>query len=191
MGVTIEPAAAYQRAAGLLGETITSLTDQEWDLTCGPEELTIAQAVAWVVVGDSQITAAAQRGRIDKIGEIDVGVLGPNLVATWRGTAVAAISSLGNLNFHDISLDHPNGRLAFGDLVGQRISENLVRSWDIGRAVGRDVGIPDDLAEWCLGFWTSHADAVMDGGVLPNRPVEPPPGADAATRLLAFTGRVA
>ncbi len=191
MEVNIEPADAYQVAAGLLGETITSLTDQEWDLRCGPDELTIAQAVAWVVVGDSQITAAAERGRLDEIEEIDAGVLGPNLVATWRGTAVAAISSIRNVRSLDISVDHPSGRLAFGDLVGQRVSENLVRSWDIGRAVGRDIEIPGDLAEWCLGFWTAHAEAVMGGGVLPNRPIEPPAEADAPTRLLAFTGRIA
>ena len=77
------------------------------------------------------------------------------------------------------------------DLVGPRVTENLVRAWDVGRAVGRPVEIPDDLAEWCLDFWAGHATAVLAGGVLADQPVEPPAGASAAVRLLALTGRVA
>ncbi len=75
--------------------------------------------------------------------------------------------------------------------MGQRISENLIRSWDIGQAVGRPVEIPADLAEWCLAFWLKHADAVMAGGVLAEQPLTPALDADAATRLLALMGRSA
>ncbi len=189
MGMTLQPADAYQRAAALMGDAITALTDQQWDLPCGPDQLSIAAAVAWVVVGDSQISAAVDRGRLDEIHEVEANVLGPNLVATWRGTALAAITSLKSVRDLGEPVEHPNGLLAIGDLVGQRVSENIVRSWDIGRAVDREVVIPDDLAEWCLEFWTSHADAVMAGGVLPNDPVQPAADADAPTRLLAFTGR--
>jgi len=189
MGVNIDPVEAYQRGAAMLGEVIVSLADQEWDIECGPENLSIDKVVAWVVVGDSQLTAAVDRGSLDQIGEIEASVLGPNLVATWRGTALAAISSLGAEGALDEMAAHPDGGLVIGDLVGQRVTENLVRSWDIALAVGRKVEIPDDLAEWCLKFWNSHTDAVMRGGVLPQEPIEPSADADAATRLLAFTGR--
>jgi len=187
--MTIEPAVAYKRAAALLGEAIVALADTEWDLECGPDNLTINEAVAWVVVGDSQITAAIDRGRLDRIDQVEANVLGPNLVATWRGTALAAITSLDAHGALDGLVTHDEGTLAVTDLIGQRVTENLVRAFDIGRAAGRDVEIPDDLAEWCLAFWSSHADAVMQGGVLPHSPVEPPADANAATRFLAFTGR--
>jgi len=189
MGMTIKPVEAYQRAAALMGEAITSLTDQQWDLKCGPDDLSIAAAVAWVVVGDSQISSAIDRGRLDEIHDIEANVLGPNLVATWRGTALAAISSLDSIDDLDGTVEHPDGHLVIGDLVGQRVSENIVRSWDIRRAVNSELAIPEDLAVWCLDFWNSHADAVMAGGVLPNNPIQPAPDADASTRLLAFTGR--
>jgi len=189
MGVTIETPAAYRAAAALLGEAIVGLADTEWDLECGPDGLKINEAVAWVVVGDSQISSAIDRGRLDRIGEIEANVLGPNLVATWRGTALAAITSLDARGALDDLVEHPDGRLAVTDLVWQRITENLVRAFDIGRAVGRDVDIPHDLAEQCLEFWNTHAEAVMRGGVFPSAPVEPPPDAEAPTRFLAFTGR--
>ncbi len=191
MGMTIETPVAYRSAAALLGETIVGLADTEWDLECGPDGLRINEAVAWVVVGDSQITSAIDRGRLDPIGEIEANVLGPNLVATWRGTALAAMTSLDAPGALDGLVEHPDGRLAITDLVWQRVTENLVRAFDIGRAVGRDVEIPTDLAERCLEFWNTHAEAVMRGGVFPHTPVEPPSDADAVTRFLAFTGRTA
>jgi len=187
--MTMETPDAYRTAAALLGEAIVGLADTEWDLECGPDGLTINEAVAWVVVGDSQITSAIDRGRLDRLGEIEANVLGPNLVSTWRGTALAAMTSLDAQGALDGLVDHPDGRLAVTDLAWQRVTENLVRAFDIGRTVGRDVEIPNDLAERCLEFWNSHADAVMRGGVFPNAPVEPPPDADAPTRFLAFTGR--
>jgi hypothetical protein len=110
-------------------------------------------------------------------------------VATWRGTAIAAIGALREEGVLLRRIEHPDGDLVVVDLVGQRVSENLVRAHDIGVATGRAVELPEDLADWCLDFWAGHADAVMGGDVLPESPREPAPGASAAERLLALTGR--
>lgn len=179
---------AYQRAAALFGETIAALADDEWEAATG-DDWTVVTTVAWVVVGDSHIATAIAGEPLGTVGEFDAAVLGTAPVAAWRGTAVAAIGALREPGALERSVTHPDGSLAVEDLVGQRVSENLVRAWDIGQAVGRPVEIPDDLADWCLDFWAGHADEVVAGGVLPERPVEPPPDADAATRLLALTGR--
>lgn len=186
--MTIDPAEAYQRAAALFGETISTLGDDEWEAATG-DDWTVVTTVAWVVVGDSHIASAVAGEPLVSVGEFDAAVLGTAPVAAWRGTAVAALQALGEPGALDRAVAHPEGALAVADLVGQRVSENLVRAWDIGRAVGRPVAIPDDLADWCLDFWAGHADAVIAGGVLPEAPLEPPADADAATRLLALTGR--
>ena len=168
MGVT--PADAYQRAAALFGETISSLSDEEWEASTGGSEgddWTVVTTVAWVVVGDSHIASAVAGEPLGSVGEFDAAVLGTAPVAAWRGTAVAAIAALREPGALDRTVAHPDGQLAVADLVGQRVSENLVRAWDIAQAVGRSVVIPDDLAAWCLAFWAGHADAVLAGGVLP------------------------
>lgn len=194
MGVSgdtaLDAASAYQRAAAIFGETISVLADHEWEAETG-DQWTVVTTVAWVVVGDSHIASAVAGEPLRSVGEFDAAVLGNAPVAAWRGTAVAAIAALREPGALDRTVGHPDGRLGVEDLVGQRVSENLVRAWDIGRALGAPVEIPDDLAEWCLDFWASHADAVIAGGVLPESPLEPTPDADAATRLLALTGRAA
>lgn len=182
------PADAYQRAAALFGETISALGDEQWEASTG-DDWTVVTTVAWVVVGDSHLPSAVAGEPLTSVGEFDAAVLGTAPVAAWRGTAVAAIAALREPGALDRTVAHPDGVLAVADLVGQRITENLVRAWDIGRAVGAPVDIPEDLAEWCLDFWADHADAVLAGGVLPERPVAPPADADAPTRLLALTGR--
>ena len=54
----IEPVDAYQRAAALFGEMISTLADGEWELPTRPESWNVSSTVAWVVVGDAQITRA-------------------------------------------------------------------------------------------------------------------------------------
>jgi uncharacterized protein (TIGR03086 family) len=186
---TIEPADAYQRAAALFGETITSLTDQEWDHSTGADDWTVVTTVAWVVVGDSHIATSVEGLPLVTVGEFDAAILGNAPVAAWRGTAVAAINALREPGAASRVVQHPDGELNVADLVGQRVSENLVRAWDIGVAVGRPVDIPEDLAEWCLDFWFDHSEAILAGGVLPDQPLEPDPDAGSAERLLALTGR--
>lgn len=176
----LEPADAYQRAAALFGETISTLSDDEWDLPTRPGDWTVVTTVASVVVGDAHVPAVVAGDRLPPSADVDTAVLGPQPVAAWRGTAVAAIAAL-----------REAGTAVSAELVGSRVTENLVRAWDIGRAVGRPFGIPDDLAEWCLDFWAGHPAAVVGGGVLAEQPVEPPAGASAPVRLLALTGRVA
>ncbi|NCG23109.1 MAG: hypothetical protein GWP47_03125 [Actinobacteria bacterium] len=189
MGISLD-AQAYQRAAALFGETISALSDAEWELTVS-DEWTVISTVAWVVVGDSQITQAIDNGEIVAVTEFDAAVLGSNPVAAWRGTAVAAIASLKVVGSSERVVRHPGGRFAVADLLGQRVTENLVRAWDVGLAAGRPVAVPVDLADACLDFWADHSDAVLAGGVLPEQPIEPPDDADAVTRFLALTGRSA
>lgn len=184
----IDPADAYQRAAALFGETISELSDDEWERATG-HDWTVVTTVAWVVVGDSHIATAAAGEPLPNIVDFDAAVLGIAPVAAWRGTAVAAITALREAGALDRTARHRDGELALVDLVGQRVSENLVRAWDIGEAVGRPVAIPEDLADWCLEFWSGHTEALLDGSVLPNDPVAPPPDAGVVERLLALTGR--
>lgn len=182
-------ASAYQRAAALFGESIASLSDDEWDLPTHPDDWTAVTSTAWVVVGDSQLANAAKGEALGQVGEFDAAILGSNPVAAWRGTAVAAIAALQDIEPTTIVVPHPDGHVLLSDLIAQRVSENLVRAWDISRAVGRPIEVPEDLAETSLDFWADHVDAVLAGGILPDTPVEPAADAGVVERFLGLMGR--
>lgn len=179
----------YQRAAALFGETITALSDEEWERTTHPDDWTVISTVAWVVVGDAQLSSAASGEALRSVGEFDAAVLGGNPVAAWRGTAVGAIGALRELDPAVVVVPHEDGPVLLADLLAQRVSENLLRAWDIGEAVGRPVELPVDLVDACLDFWADHADAVLAGGVLPDQPIEPAADASVTDRFLALMGR--
>jgi uncharacterized protein (TIGR03086 family) len=189
----LDPIDAYADAAALFGRVLTGLADQEWDLPTWPEGWTVVTTVAWVVVGDSQVPVAVAGSRLDPPRDFDAGILGTNPVATWRGTALAAMAALRTPGALGRRTTLSEGELAVADLVAQRVTENLVRGHDIARTVGRDVEFVGSdaaqLADWCLDFWSGHRDAVMSGTVLPAPPVEPAPDATGLERLLALTGR--
>ena len=182
-------AAAYQRAAALFGETISTLSDDEWECVTHPDDWTCVTSTAWVVVGDSQLASAARGDALGQVPEFDAAILGGNPVASWRGTAVAAIGALRAIDAAAVIVPHPDGHVLLADLVAQRITENLLRAWDVGVAVGRPIDLPEDLADACLDFWAEHVDAVLAGGLLPDDPVEPAADAGVGERFLALLGR--
>ena len=51
--MTIDPADAYQRAAALFGETITALSDDEWEAATGDEWTVVTTSGDDSVVGDA------------------------------------------------------------------------------------------------------------------------------------------
>ena len=65
-------AAAYQRAAARFGETIVELADEEWELTTHPDDWTVITTVAWVVVGDAQLSSAAAGEALQSVGELSL-----------------------------------------------------------------------------------------------------------------------
>ena len=102
---------------------------------------------------------------------------------------MGAIGALRDIDPTSTIVPHEQGPILLGDLLAQRISENLVRAWDIGQATGRSVELPEDLVEGCLDFWAEHVDAVLAGGILPDQPVAPPADASIVDRFLALMGR--
>jgi uncharacterized protein (TIGR03086 family) len=67
--------------------------------------------------------------------------------------------------------------------------EFLVHAWDYAAAVGRDVEVPDSLAEYVLGLAQPIIKPDQRGAAGFDDPVDVPDDACALDRLVAFTGR--
>lgn len=73
--------------------------------------------------------------------------------------------------------------------VGILSIEFLVHAWDYAMATGRDVDVPDSLAEYVLGLAKKIITPQGRTNVGFDPPVEVPADAGALDRLIAFTGR--
>ncbi|MCB0994418.1 MAG: TIGR03086 family protein [Acidimicrobiales bacterium] len=178
----------FVRAVALFGEQLVAVADTDWDLPTPCDGWEVAHVAAHVVVGESQLPALFAGESVAEIQEFDPRVLGPDPVAAWRGTALAAIEAVRAPGALDMILDHPIGRLPGRHVMGFRITDNLVHAWDIARAGGGDLELPDDIAEWCLDFWLPMAPGLAGSGYFAAM-VEPAPEATPGERLLALLGR--
>jgi uncharacterized protein (TIGR03086 family) len=77
-------------------------------------------------------------------------------------------------------LDEAIGMFVLGDV--------LVHTWDLARATGQDEALDPEEVRGMLAGVEAMGDALAESGQY-GRPVPVPEGADAQTRLIAFTGR--
>lgn len=175
----------YTRAAAAFGEQVVAIGDEEWDLPTPATDWIIKAVVAHVVVAEAQMPDLV-RGEAFERFDVDVTVLGHDPVSVWRGTAIAALDAVRGAEL-DIVVQHPVGALPLRQVVGFRITENLVHAWDIATARTQPFTLPSDIAAWCLDFWLPlAADLAKSDMFAPMvEPADDMPG----TRLLALLGR--
>jgi uncharacterized protein (TIGR03086 family) len=185
---TPDPRELHTRASALFGEQVASIQDHEWDLPTPCSDWNVQEVVAHVVIGDSQIPPLFAGERVDSITDVNPSALGTNPMATWRGTAVAAITALSEVSDLDATVQHPLGEIPGRRVVGFRLSDSLVHAWDLASGLTRPIELPGDLAEWCLEFWQPMAtDLAASGFFAPA--LHPPEDSSAADRLLSLLGR--
>ncbi len=180
----------FVRASAFFGEQVRSVGDEEWELPTPCSDWDVQTLVAHVVVGDAQIPLLLADQPVSMIEEFNPTVLGPNKLASWRGTALAAIRSLAVPGVLQQRYAHPVGNVRGRTVIGFRISDSLVHGWDLARALGEDVLLDPELCEYCLDFWFPMASTLGSSGFY-KPALLPPDEADVAKRLLSFLGREA
>ncbi len=182
----------YVAALAYFGQRVADVADHEWDLPTPCDEWDVRQIVAHVVLGEAQFTdvLAGRSGATNGSDpmEVDASIVGVHPMSVWRGTALAAIEQVRQPGVLERTYDHPSGTLTGRQLVGWRISENLLHGWDLAQAVGRPAPIDDDMAEGVLDFWLPVALEMAPSGDY-GEPREPPADVSAGERLLALVGR--
>jgi uncharacterized protein (TIGR03086 family) len=189
MGVTsADPFDHYTRAVAGFGRQVQSVRDDQWDLPTSSGDWDVLSVVAHVVLGESQVPPLLAGDGVSAVATTDPGVLGPNPMATWRGTALAALEAVRAVGDMSAVVHHPFGDLTVETVVAVRVSENLVHGWDVATALEADATIDEETAEWCLELWRP---VELDLAETPHygEPVEPSPDASAGVRLLALLGR--
>ena len=178
----------YVTASTLFGRQLMELTDEQWYAATPCDEWDVQALVAHLVLGEAMMLDLLSGNRIDPVPEMDVSILGPNPLATWRGTAIAAMEAASAQEVEEKIYTHPMGEVPGSIVLGFRITENLIHAWDLAQARNQSLELPDDLAERCLEFWLPLADSLVASGMV-GAPVHPPEDAAAGVRLLALFGR--
>ena len=178
----------FVRSSASFGEQVREVDGEEWFAPTPCADWDVRMVVAHVVVGDAQLPLLINGDKVERVEEFDPSILGNNPLASWRGTALAAIRALARPGALAERYAHPIGHITGRRIIGFRITDSLVHAWDIARARGADVLLDPEIAEYCLDFWQPMAPGLPASGFF-GTAIAPPHGADPGLRLLSLLGR--
>ena len=147
----------------------------------------MATGSAHVVLGEAHLPLVLAGETTTTQTEFSVDLLGANPMAAWRGTALKAIEAARAPDIPDRIFELDMGTLPGRQLLGYRITDNVVHAWDVLVAIGRPAPIDDHFAEWLLDFWQPVAEQLGQSGFF--GPATQPASDSPSDRLLALLGR--
>ena len=110
-------------------------------------------------------------------------------VATWEATAQRARGALVGADLDQV-MDTPMGPRTVADRLAFPGIDLYVHAWDIGRAIGVDVEVPDEVIEFAHHYIDPFPDEMLRG---PNGSFGPeadvPDDATPTEAFIAWTGR--
>jgi uncharacterized protein (TIGR03086 family) len=191
--VTAPVLAPLAAAAAGAGRLIAEVEGERWALPTPCGDWTVRHLVNHVV-GGNRLTARVLRGDplppLDQLGRrATEDRLGEDPVAAYGSSVEDLLAALAAPGVLDRPHTLPVGTLPGVAVVHLRTVETLVHGWDLGRAVGRPLPVPDDLAHAELAF-SADLLARLPEGRRPFAPSVPVPAdAPALDRLVALLGR--
>lgn len=182
---------ALDIAAGEFARRLDAVTAAEWEQPSVCADWTVRDLVNHVVAG-SKMSAAIALGasRDEAVALFHGDHLGDDPRAAFAAAAAEQSDALRTPGVLEATVHHPIGDVTGSQLLGFRIGDLTLHSWDLARTIGADETLDPELVEV---VWTSlqpMAPFIGDIGVFGSGP-SGDVGEDAPlqTRMLDLTGR--
>lgn len=185
-----DPAEDAISAMAIFGRVLLQVDDEDLENETPCEGWNVQALISHVVLGDAAVPLLFAGEPLDGTMTIDTAILGPNPVATWRGTALAAIEAFRAPGAMEQTVDHPIGARSGTVVARFRLVDLLGHAWDLATAIGVEADIPEELADAALDFLYPMVDQLSESQVF-GPPIAPPPDSSAVLRFLGLLGRKA
>ena len=185
-----DPAEDAIAAMAGFGRVLLQVDDEHLELETPCAGWNVHALISHVVLGDLSVKMLFNGDPLPGTMVIDTSILGPNPVATWRGTALTAIEEFRKPGAMEQLVAHPTGERLGGVFARFRLVDLLGHTWDLAHTIGVDAELPEALCEAALDFLFPMLDELR-GSLVFDPPVTPPPDSSAAVRFLALIGREA
>ena len=181
----------HQRALDAFGEKVMAVQDGQWHDPTPCTEWDVRTLVNHLTSENLWMPPLFDGKTIADVGDaLEGDLLGDDPKAAWQGSAQAAARSVNGRGAMERIV-----HLSFGDSPGEEyatqvFTDLVIHGWDLARGIGADERIEPELLEVTYEKMQPMVAAFKASGLY-GPDVQPPPGADLQTRLLAMVGRVA
>jgi uncharacterized protein (TIGR03086 family) len=165
-----------ERLAGVR-DWSASTPDREWDVRALVSH--VIEEQQWVPLLLDGRSVAEARARLDPPGD--------DLVAAWRRYSAAAAEAWQGREL-GASVRLSSDTVTVMDYLREQVSDVIIHTWDLARAVGDDELLDDDLVEAAWTVFEPQQDTLQASGLY-DFPVPVADDEPLQTRLLALTGR--
>jgi len=180
----------YRRALERFGQHVRKVRDDQWHGPTPCTEWDVRVLVNHLVSENLWMPPLLDGKRIADVGgRLDGDLLGEDPKSAWdqsareSGAAVrsAPLDGTVHVSYGDVTAEH---------YISEVMTDLAIHGWDLARAIGADEAIDPEIVDLLYGELKPKEDELKSGGLFGPK-VEPPPGADKQTQLLAVFGRVA
>lgn len=177
----------YLRGVYAFDAVVRRVPRAAWDSSSPCEEWSAREVLGHVCWGTRNIASGVSGGPgPDEQPEAEIA--GDDPLAAWEVSRAAVTEALDTNGVLQRTIQSPFGEMKVDGALAVFLGDITMHTWDLATAAGIDHGIPDVLAERVVAAIGAAGDVIRRPGVF-GPALEPPPGADAATRMAAIGGR--
>ncbi|MCB1270234.1 MAG: TIGR03086 family metal-binding protein [Microthrixaceae bacterium] len=178
-------------ASAAFGARIAEVDQDQQFLPTPCGEWNVAGLITHVLGGNHMAVRLLEGAhRAEAIGYLTGLPLGDDPAATFAQNAAAQLAAFSEPGALERTCEHPMGDLPGAVVLGFRIGDLTLHSWDLARAVGGDEELPEALIDRVWSDLVPLRDNIAATGIFGEGPSgEVPDDAPLQTRLLDLTGR--
>ncbi|GGX16158.1 TIGR03086 family metal-binding protein [Streptomyces chryseus] len=185
----------HSDALALFGGHVHAVREDQWQASTPCTDWSVRDLVNHLTVEQLWVPPlVTERRAIDEGADGGFGfdpegdVLGDDPVAAWDRAATAAREAFAAPGALDRTVHLSYGETPCAAYCAQMVVDLVVHAWDLARGIGADERLPADLVDFAVREVGPYSAELEKSGLF-AAPVEPPPGADVQTKLLALLGR--
>lgn len=180
---------AHGQAMAVFDRAVRAVEPSDWDAPTPCTDWSVRDLVHHLVSEQLWVPDLLAGRTIAEVGDrYDGDVLGSDPAGVWASSSSAARAAWLAPGATERTVHLSYGDEAATEYGWQMTTDLAVHGWDLATALGRDAGLPGELAESLLSYVEPQVSAWSGTGMFAGA-VPVPEDATAATRLVGLLGR--
>lgn len=177
----------FQVGLAQFSDRVDRVRTGDWDRPTPDAEWSVRDLVRHLVDEHRWVAPLLSGNDIDAAGQIVAALPAGDPAGDWRSTAEVSARAFGEPGALDRDVALSYGPTPARGYLAEMTGDLAVHSWDLGRALGEDVQLPDELARATLEMLAEAGD--LSGSGYFAAPVGAAADASITDRLVALSGR--